>query len=83
VKKKESTLMTRGIMVSVNHKRELYLNSKYSNDHIPKDFYKRYYKISRRISTSKTKLELLATLLKLKQVKTDKEEIPIISCNGL
>jgi hypothetical protein len=32
VKKKENTWMTRGIMVSINHKRELYLNSKCSND---------------------------------------------------
>jgi hypothetical protein len=69
VKEKENTWMTRGIMVSINHKRELYLNSKCSNDRGLKDFYKLYCKIvtrvireakqqqfSRRISTSKNKI---------------------------
>jgi hypothetical protein len=39
VKEKENTWMTRVIKVSINHKRELYLKSKCSNDHGPKYFY--------------------------------------------
>jgi hypothetical protein len=45
VKEKENTWMIRGIMGSINHKRELYLNSRCSNDHGLKDFYKLYCKI--------------------------------------
>jgi hypothetical protein len=71
MKEKENTWMTRGIMVSINHKRELYLNSKCSNDSGLKDFYKLYCKIltrvireakqqqySRKISTSKNKIKI-------------------------
>jgi hypothetical protein len=82
--------MTRGIMVSINHKRELYLNSKCSNDRGLKDFYKRYCKIltrvikeekqqqyRRRISTSKNKIKMTWNIVKSETGrKIDIEEIP-------
>jgi hypothetical protein len=50
VKEKENTWMTRSIMVSINHKWELYLNIKCSNDCGLKDFYKLYCKILTRVT---------------------------------
>jgi hypothetical protein len=89
--------MTRGILVSINHKRELYLNSKCSNDRGLKDFYKLYCKIltrvlreakqlqySRRSSTAKNKIKTTWKIVKSKtDRKIDIEEIPTISYNGL
>jgi hypothetical protein len=86
VNKKESTWMTRGIKISLNHKRELYLNSKHSNDPTLKEFYKLYCKIlsrvikeakkrqyNKRSLTSKIKLEPCGISLKLKQGKKQKK----------
>jgi hypothetical protein len=76
MKEKENTWMTRGIMVSINHKQKLYLNSKCSNDRELKGFYKLYCKIltrvireakqhhSRKISTSKNKIKTTWNIVK-------------------
>jgi hypothetical protein len=95
--KKESTWMTRGIKISINHKRELYLNSKHSNDPTLKEFYKLYYKIlsrvikkakkqqyNKRILTSKNKTKTIWNIIKTETGrKTEKEGIPLINHNGL
>jgi hypothetical protein len=98
VKEKENTWMTRGtsMMVSINRKRELYLNSKCSNDRGLKDFYKLYCNIltrvireakqhySRKSSASKNKIKTTWNVVKSETGrKIDTEEIPTISYNGL
>jgi hypothetical protein len=97
VNKKENTWMTRGIKISLNHKRELYLNSKHSNDHTLKNFYKLYCKIlsrvikeakkqqySKRILTSKNKTKTIWNIVKTETGrKTEKEGILLINYNGL
>jgi hypothetical protein len=97
VNMKESTWMTRSIKISLNHRRELYLNSKHSNDPTLKEFYKLYCKIlsrvikeakkrqyNKRILTSKNKTKTIWNIVKTETgKKTEKEGIPLINYNGL
>jgi hypothetical protein len=97
VNKKESTWITRGIKISLNHKRELYLKSKHSNDPTLKEFYQLYCKIlstvtkeakkqqyDKRIIISKNKTKTIFNIVKTETgEKTEKEGISLINYNGL
>jgi hypothetical protein len=82
VKEKENTWMTRDIMVSINHKRELYKLYCKILTRVIREAKQQQYR--RRISTSKNQIKTTWNFVKSETGrKIDIEEIPTISYNGL
>ena len=97
VPKKDKTWLTKGIKTSINQKRELYLNSRNSNDPKLKKYYKSYCKLLSKVTKEakilQYKKQILTSQNKTRTTwntvrsetgkKTKKEDITSLSINGM
>ena len=96
VSKKNTMWMTSGIKISINHKRELYLNSQNSNNPKLKEYYKLYSKrlskvireakilqFRKRMLASQNKIRTTWNIVRSETRKKEKEDIISLNINGI